>query len=106
MLCYYLGPGRLAVLERWLYDTVTILDSFPVCILYVNGVITCAVFDCIVLTSTFTSRFYLYQNVITPYPTATESTKTISLHSSHSGGDPKLKLSIDFKRPAHITKCG
>ena len=25
---YYLGPGRMAVLERWLPNTVTILDRF------------------------------------------------------------------------------
>ena len=28
MLKCYLGPGRLAVLERWLPNTVTILDRF------------------------------------------------------------------------------
>ena len=28
-MCWcYLGPGRLAVLERWLPNTVTILDRF------------------------------------------------------------------------------
>ena len=48
----------------------------------------------------------LLQNVINPYPTAMESTKTITLQASNVSSQPKLKLSIDFQRPPHITKCG
>ena len=53
MLYCYLGPGRLAVLERWLPNTVTILDSFHCTkVLHVCAVISpCAVLLMLVSSS-------------------------------------------------------
>jgi hypothetical protein len=48
----------------------------------------------------------LAKNVIHPYPVPLDKTTTIALNSPHSPAKPKIKISIDFKRPPNMTKCG